>query len=231
MSNNSNNSKLDIDVLVTGAGGMLGTAVCEHLRWPYKIIPYTHAELDVTDAEALQRIVLAKKPAIIIHLAAWTDVDGCQEYPERAYTVNATSTETVVNLCREHDIILILVSSLAVFDGEQLFPYSELDTPIPINIYGFSKWLAEQWVKTVPRHYIIRSGWLFGGGEKDKKFVRLILNLAEKQKQIEVVDDCLGSPTYVVDLARGIERLLIEKRPFGIYHILNDGPPPSPVTN
>ncbi|MEW5987161.1 MAG: dTDP-4-dehydrorhamnose reductase [Chloroflexota bacterium] len=225
-------------IFITGAAGMLGAAVCRQLAGQHELITPTRAELDITDEAAVWRWLREWRPGVVIHLAALTDVDRCQREPELAYRVNAQATATLAAACREVGANLIFLSSIAVFNGRHTRPYLEADAPDPANVYGRSKWQAEQAITAISyetnsrlsasfAYYVIRSGWLFGGGQRDKKFVQLILRLAGEQSTIPVVADKAGSPTYVKDLAQGLERLLTAGLPSGVYHLVNNGPPVS----
>jgi len=125
-------------------------------------------------------------------------------------------------LYRHGTVGLLLVSSIAVFNGLKAAPDSESDLPDPINVYGATKWHAERATAAVPQHLIVRTGWLFGGGPSDKKFVGQILNLAATRTTLEVVADRFGSPTSAEDLAIGVRRLLAEGAQ-GLVHLVNAG--------
>lgn len=203
---------------------MLGVAVCEKLSIKYHLLGYSHTDLDVTNKTDVYDCLINEQPNFVIHLAAMTNVDYCEKNPILTHQVNTLATEYISTACQNIGATLIFVSSIAVFDGEKPSPYLENDVPNPINIYGKSKWEAEKIVEHVPKHYVLRTGWLFGGGKRDKKFVQLILQLAQTRSIIHVVNDKFGSPTYVDDLADGINRLLEEDLPFGTYHLVNAGP-------
>lgn len=213
-------------IFVTGGAGMLGQSVCRHFRLYHDVIAPTRAELDICDERALRRQVTQARPDWVLHLAALTDVDLCQQQPELAYQVNTTAVAHLAAVCQDLDAPLLLMSSIAVFDGRKTSPYLEDDLPAPVNVYGQSKWQAEQIAATLPHHLIVRSGWLFGGGPADKKFVSKILSLAQQRARLAVVDDKTGSPTFTDDLAPGLERLLLDGQR-GVVHLVNSG---SPVT-
>ena len=129
--------------------------------------------------------------------------------------------------CQRQDVELVYVSTLAVFNGQKTDAYVEFDAPDPANVYGRSKYAGEQMVRAlVSRHYVVRTGWVFGGGLHDKKFVGKILAQARERSDLRAVDDKFGSPTYTVDFARGLARLS-ESGPYGTYHLVNTGQPAS----
>lgn len=212
-------------IIITGAHGMLGGVLSHRLAQGHELFAAGREQLDVADRRAVLDAVAAHKPDWVIHLAALTDVDLCEREPDEARRVNTLGTEHIVAACAQVGAGMLFLSSIAVFDGRKQSPYDERDAPRPINQYGWSKCLAEQAVATLPRHLIVRSGWLFGG-EVDKKFVSKILSLAGSRRSLHVVADKVGSPTSVTDLAAGLERMLLEDAR-GLYHLVNSGPPVS----
>jgi len=214
-------------ILVTGAAGMLGTEVCRQASERHEVFATTASTLDVGRHDVVFCEFDRLRPDVAIHLAAWTDVDGCERDPDRAYRVNTLGTQNVALACQRRDIPLIFLSSIAVFDGDSLEPYTEFDTPNPRSVYGRSKYQAELTIQSLlRRYYIVRAGWMFGSGERDKKFVGKILQRARESSELRVVDDKFGSPTYTVDLARALERL-VESGLYGVFHIVNSGGAPS----
>ncbi|MDP7743136.1 MAG: dTDP-4-dehydrorhamnose reductase [Lentisphaeria bacterium] len=214
-------------LLITGAAGMLGCDTVTTLQPAYKLLPFSHDALDVTDSAAVEDCFRQHQPDSVLHLAALTNVDRCQTEPDRATAVNIAGTRNVALACRRHNAELIYVSTLAVFNGDAAEPYSEDDTPNPRSIYAKSKYEGECIVgELVERHFIVRAGWMFGGGIEDKKFVAKILDLARQRDELTVVDDKFGCPTYTVDFANAI-RHISESRRFGVYHAVNTGSPVS----
>ena len=205
---------------------MLGQSVCRHFHPHHHLIAPTRAELDICDHPAVRRQVTQAQPDWVLHLAALTDVDLCQRQPDLAYQVNTAATANLAVICRDLGIPMLFMSSIAVFDGCKPSPYLEDDSPVAVNAYGQSKRQAEQIAAALPHHLIVRSGWLFGGGPADKKFVSKILSLAQRHSRLEVVDDKTGSPTFTDDLALGLERLVLAGQR-GVAHLVNSG---SPVT-
>ena len=214
--------------MVFGARGTMGVEVCrlfselgDEVRGP------SRAELDVRDPAQARQAIEAWRPDRVIHLAALTDVDGCQRDPEAAFSNNTLGTQNVALACQRCDVELIYVSTLAVFNGQKTEAYIEFDAPDPANVYGRSKYEGEQMVRALaPRHYVVRAGWIFGGGRHDKKFVGKILAQARQRSELRAVDDKFGSPTYTVDFARGLARLA-ESGLYGTYHLVNTGQPTS----
>jgi len=180
--------------------------------------------LDIRDSAAILKMVSREKPDVLLHLAAATDVDRCEQEPEEAFRSNTAGTQNVAMACLENKIPLILVSTGAVFWGDKPEPYVEFDSPRPANVYGRSKLAGEEIVASLlPDYLIVRAGWMIGGGDRDKKFVGKIVRLmAEGKKSLKVVNDKWGSPTYAKDFLVGIEGL-IRKRARGLFHLANEG--------
>jgi dTDP-4-dehydrorhamnose reductase len=214
-------------ILVTGAAGVVGGYVAEAFA-DHELLLTDIVDgfepLDVADPQAVRRCVLDSRPEVVIHLAAATDVDRCEQEPDLAYRTNAVGTQNVALACKEADAVLVYISTAGVFGGEKAEPYIEFDAPAPANIYGHSKLAGEQIVQTLlDRFYIARAGWMIGGGLKDKKFVGKIMQFIDSGEQhLRAVDDKLGTPTYASDLAGGI-RVLLDSGYYGLYHLVNAG--------
>lgn len=163
---------------------------------------------DITDFNEMVGLLKRIKPDIVIHAAAYTDVDGCELNPDKAYQVNGEGTRNVAEACRNQKAFLVYLSTDFIFDGTKAGPYIEEDKPNPINIYGQSKLMGENFIKELLDDYlIIRTSWLFGKGGKN--FVDTIMEKARIKKVFKVVNDQFGSPTYAVDLAEAITELLL----------------------
>ncbi|OGS35477.1 MAG: dTDP-4-dehydrorhamnose reductase [Elusimicrobia bacterium RIFOXYC2_FULL_34_12] len=180
---------------------------------------------DITDFDKTYRLITKINPEIVIHTAAWTDVDGAEKNISEAYRLNVLGTRNIALSCQRFDAAMVYISSDYIFDGEKKEPYIEFDKANPISVYGKSKYYGEVVVQQLlNKYYIIRSSWLFG--KYGKNFVKTILNLSETKKQIEVVNDQVGCPTYTNDLSSAIQKLVINKDSmstglYGIYHITN----------
>lgn len=222
-------------ILVTGSNGMLGSDLVRELSPNYEVFglglePNRHNHIryiqtDISNTSAVFKAVLTVKPAIVIHAAAYTNVDDCELNPYRAFLVNTKGTESLAQASDETGATLFFVSTDYVFDGTKQSPYEESDTPNPLSVYGRSKLAAEGFLKSHCRSaWIIRSSWLFG--TNGRNFFRVILEQIKKDEELKVVDDQKGAPTYTKDLAQAM-RHLIEKgnRVEGciIYHLANQG--------
>jgi dTDP-4-dehydrorhamnose reductase len=187
---------------------------------PPQLILLDLPDFDIVQPDTSGRIVKLA-PTLTIHLAAYTDVDGCERDPERAWQTNSIGTRNIALACRTLDIPMIHVSTDYVFDGTKPAPYVEWDLPNPASVYGQTKLDGELWVKRLVRHFfVVRTSWLYGEGGHN--FITAILNKAKQTNEIKVVADQIGAPTYTKDLATAIRRLS-QTREFGTYHITNSG--------
>lgn len=206
-------------VALTGAGGMLGAAVKDELS-DMDVFPFTRKDFDITDLDHTVKAIRETKPDILIHAAAFTNVDQCESEPEKAYLVNGIGTRNVAIACDEVRCPVVYISSDYVFDGSKKSPYNEWDRTNPINTYGISKLMGEQFVSTMTnRFYIVRTSWLFGrhGGH----FVDTMIKLLTEKDRVDVVNDQTGSPTFTRDLAKALGELI--GKGYGIYHVTNSG--------
>jgi dTDP-4-dehydrorhamnose reductase len=206
-----------LKIALTGSDGMLGSDVSNVFK-DVELTPFTLNDFDITDLDKTVSIIRNAKPDYLIHTAAYTDVDGSELDPEKAYLINGKGARNVTIACEESGCPVIYISTDYVFDGTKKEPYDEWDTTNPINRYGLSKLLGERFVMSLTnRFYIVRTSWLYG--RNGKNFVDTILKLLSEKGEIEVVDDQTGSPTYTYDLAVKLRELI--GRGYGIYHITN----------
>jgi dTDP-4-dehydrorhamnose reductase len=207
-------------VLITGANGQLGTDLQLVLREGHELFPFD-LDLDITDASAVDEKLGQLRPDVVVHAAAYTDVDGAESHPELAFQVNALGTQNVALACQKIDAAMVYVSTDYVFDGTKGEPYLEFDRTNPLSVYGQSKLAGEIYTTTLlDRFYLVRTAWLYG--RTGKNFVKTVLCLAEEKKELQIVDDQIGSPTFSYDLARVIARL-IGTGWYGFYHAVNVG--------
>lgn len=206
-------------IVVTGAGGQLGSDLCRMLAHE-TVIPKDLPDFDLTQTEIETQIQDAR-PDVIIHAGAYTDVDGAERTPDLAMTVNRDGTARVARAAARAGARLIYVSTDYVFDGIATVPYSEQDMPNPINAYGMSKWLGEQAVLASGANaLVVRTAWLYG--RHGKNFVRSIMRAAQVAPELRVVSDQRGCPTYAEDLASAIIALMA-KDVNGVIHVTNLG--------
>ncbi|HYC41317.1 MAG TPA: NAD(P)-dependent oxidoreductase [Chitinophagaceae bacterium] len=218
-------------IYMAGVGGMLGEAFYKVFREDYKL-KCTDIDLneewlswmDFRDLKNYRRDVRAFDPDFVFHVGAHTDLEYCEQHPDDAYMTNTIAVENAVYIANELSIPLLYISTAGIFDGAKDM-YDDWDQPNPLGHYARSKFAGEQFViQHCQRYLVCRAGWMMGGGpRKDKKFIqKLMLQLREGKKELMVVDDKLGTPTYTHDFARNA-RLLLEKEYWGLYNMVCNG--------
>lgn len=214
----------DIKILVTGVNGQLGYDVCRELkeRGYNNYLGIDRNELDITDKEKVHQFILEYKPDVVIHCAAWTQVDKAEQMQEEVYKVNALGTKYIAYSCKEINAKMIYISTDYVFDGKGDKYFEIDDEKNGLSIYGKTKSEGEDFVTSIlNKFFIIRISWAFG--INGNNFVKTMLKLAELGKEeLNVVCDQIGSPTYTLDLAKLIIEM-IETEKYGIYHATNEG--------
>jgi dTDP-4-dehydrorhamnose reductase len=209
-------------VLVTGAAGMLGQEVMAHLHLSSRHeATGVDLEVDVTDPRAVDACVDDVRPQAILHLAAWTDVDGAEAHEERAAAVNGLGTANVARAAARVGAALVYPSTDYVFDGRKGSPYVEDDAPAPLSAYGRTKRAGEiaALAECPAGTRVARTAWLYGAGGRN--FVDTMLALGSEREEVAVVDDQEGSPTWARDLAPAL--LALVGQPPGIYHTAGAG--------
>jgi dTDP-4-dehydrorhamnose reductase len=187
----------------------------------HEVTALAREDLDITDAEAVSRVISTEQPEALVNCAAWTEVDAAEDDLEGAMDVNATGTGHISEATGRIGCRLVFPSTDYVFDGEKREPYVESDEPRPLSVYGQTKLAGEIGAaRHNPRHFVVRSSWLFGMGGRN--FVETMLSFGRDHEQVVVVKDQVGCPTYAGHLAAAIVRLL-EWDQYGIYHIAGDG--------
>jgi dTDP-4-dehydrorhamnose reductase len=207
-------------IVITGGLGQLGLALQEVLVG-HNLTIVDLPDTDITDRDAIDDVIRAAAPELVVHCAAYTDVDGCARNPELAYKVNALGTQNVVLACKEAGAKLLHISTNEVFAGDRVEGYEEWRPLDPINEYGRSKAMAETYVRDqLSNYYIVRTAWLYAPGGRN--FIHAITAKARSDGEIRVVSDEIANPTYVRDLAQAIDTL-IRTNHYGIYHFTNAG--------
>ena len=210
-------------ILITGAGGMLGTDVRRAAEEAgHQTVALTRADLNIADAAAVADAVAAAEPTVVINCAAWTDVDGAEAHEAGAEAVNGAGAGHVAAAAAAGGAWTIHISSDYVFDGGQSEPYVESDPVGPVSAYGRSKLAGERAVAAVAgdRYTIVRSSWLFGA--HGKCFPRTILRLANERDELSVVSDQVGCPTFTGHLAHALVALAAQPQP-GVLHVAGAG--------
>ena len=237
-------------ILITGSNGMLGTELCEVLAKDHEVVGidiskhyalnamrYAFYEADITDSARIEEVFRLARPELVIHTAAWTDVDGCEKNPAKAYAVNAEGTKNIMfamrHAClpaRQAPCALLYISTDFVFDGNKTNAYVETDSVGPLSIYGKSKLEGEKAIVGARliaplRYAIVRTSWLFG--THGKNFVDTIIGKvgARLIAPLQVVNDQVGSPTYAKDLAEALSKLIAAPGALDgeTYHLSNSG--------
>jgi dTDP-4-dehydrorhamnose reductase len=209
-------------LLVTGAGGMLGRDVVEAARSRgHDVAGLARRQLDITDGRAVADALTAHRPDTVINCAAYTDVDGAEANEAEAMRVNDAGAGLLATAAANAGAAILHVSSDYVFDGRKRDPYVESDATGAVSSYGRSKEAGEVAVAAAtPRHYLVRSSWLFGVGGRN--FVETMLRVGAEQPEVVVVSDQVGCPTYTAHLAAALADL-VETEEFGIHHIAGGG--------
>jgi dTDP-4-dehydrorhamnose reductase len=207
-------------IVITGHKGQLGQALQTALARD-DMLGLDLPEADITAPSSIIDKVAGYQPDVVIHAAAMTDVDGCEQDPELAFRVNVIGTQNMALACERCGAAMVHVSTNDVFDGKLGRPYYEWDTPSPQSVYARSKAAAEFYVQTLlNRFYIVRTAWLYARGGSN--FVTKIIAAADHHGALKVVTDEVSAPTYAPDLADAIAQL-IRTRHYGLFHFTNSG--------
>ena len=209
-------------VFVTGVKGQLGHDVMNELaKRGLEGIGVDVEEMDITDAEACERVIKAAAPEAVIHCAAYTAVDAAEDNRELCHRVNGEGTKNIARVCSEQDIPMMYISTDYVFNGQGERPWEPDDYREPLNVYGLTKYEGEIAVEQLlKKYFIVRIAWVFG--LNGKNFIKTMLRLGKERGAVSVVDDQIGSPTYTYDLARLLVDMIQTDR-YGRYHATNEG--------
>lgn len=218
-------------IYIAGCGGMLGEAFYKQFKDEYEI-KCTDKDvnedwlsfLDFRNFEAYKKDVYDFKPDYLFHLGAYTDLEFCEQNPDETYITNTLAVENAVYIANELDIPLLYISTAGIFDGKKKF-YDDWDTPNPLGVYARSKYMGERFVvENAKRYLVCRAGWMMGSGpKKDKKFIqKLMKQLKNGKKELFIVDDKDGTPTYTQDFAKTVKEL-VNKEYWGLYNCVCGG--------
>lgn len=210
-------------IIVTGATGLLGQELCPMLEKEGHQFWATNSKIfDITNKKLVNEIMNKVSLDLIIHLAAYTNIDQAEVSKKEAFNVNHIGTKNMAEIAKKLDVPIIYISSASVFDGNKNSPYKTSDKADPINVYGLSKLKGEEEIRHLTKkHYILRTSTLYGGGGKN--YVDTMITFSMLSNSISVVDDQILSPTWTKDLASEIIKIINEKRPYGTYHIASSG--------
>lgn len=217
-------------IFIAGCGGMLGKAFYDEFKIDYEL---TCSDIDLNedwliyqdfrDLNSYRDTVVDSNPDILIHLGAHTDLEYCENNIEDAYKTNTLSVENATYIANELNIPLVYISTAGIFDGSKDI-FDDWDSPNPMCVYARTKFLGEEIVKeNCKRYFIFRAGWMMGGFNKDKKFIFKIIKQIEcGVKELNIVNDKNGTPTYTVDFAKNV-RAILEKEFYGLYNLVCSG--------
>lgn len=211
-------------VLITGARGTLGPYIIQALsEKKYTILATYKKTLNVVNKKQVEKVFEEFKPHYVIHLAAITNVEFCEKNPKKAHVTNTQGTIHIAQACKKHDATLIFTSSSAVFKGKKTGT-KETEPHSPVNYYGTTKTEAEKYILShLKKFVILRSGWMIGGGRKEKKFISYIIADIRNNRKVKAVNDKFGTIAYAKELAEYIKSLIDIKSEYGIYHFGSKG--------
>ena len=217
-------------ILILGCGGMLGQAVYNTLKANNTVLA-TDIDLneewleylDIRDVDAIFNACSKFSPDIIINLAAYTDLEYCENNIEDSYLTNGLGQENVCLVANKYDIPVVYISTAGIFEGSQEY-YNDFEMPNPLSVYGKSKYYGElHTIKTLKKYFIFRAGWMMGGLQKDKKFIKKVYDQFQQgKKELFIVDDKLGTPTYTWDFARSMGKIIATEY-YGLYNMVCEG--------
>ncbi len=209
-------------ILVTGATGLLGQELCPLLEKEGHQFWATNSKIfDITNKKLALEIMDKVSLDLIIHLAAYTNIDQAEVSKKEAMNVNYTGTKNMAKIAKKLDVPIIYISSDSVFDGSKNTPYKVTDETNPVNVYGLSKLKGEEEIRKLKKHYILRTSTLYGKGGKN--YVDTMITFSMLSNSISVVDDQILAPTWTKDLSDEIIKIINDKRPFGTYHLTSSG--------
>lgn len=218
-------------VYIAGCGGMLGEAFHRQFGDGY-VVRCTDKDanepwlnfLDFRDYDAYDKDVTEFQPDYLFHLGAYTDLEYCEQHADDTYATNTLAVENAVHIANRLDIPLLYISTAGIFDGAKEV-YDDWDQPNPLGVYARSKYMGERFVvENANRYLVCRAGWMMGAGpRKDKKFIQKIMaQLKQGKRELHIVNDKDGTPTYTQDFARNV-KLLIEEEYWGLYNMVCGG--------
>jgi dTDP-4-dehydrorhamnose reductase len=214
-------------ILLTGKNGQLGYQLKSDLKKFHKVIATDRNTLDLKDTQAIEDLIYRIKPDLIINAAAYTNVDKAENEKDLAYKVNALAPKALTETAKTLDIPIIYISTDYIFDGLKKDAYLEGDLVNPLSVYGKTKWQGEEFVRQHPKHFILRTSWVFSS--HGDSFLKTIIKLAQEKTSLNVVDDQWGVPTSVKTLSKAIQIIIqhlhqqYDSDIFGTYHVVPEG--------
>jgi dTDP-4-dehydrorhamnose reductase len=209
-------------LVILGAGGRLGAALAREYAHDFHVRGFNHAQLDIGNFDHVRRTIGELEFDVLINCAAQTNVDRCETEREEAFRLNGEAAGVLAAVCSANAARLVHISTDYVFDGAKREPYSEHDEARPISVYGESKLDGEERVlQTNPRHIVARVSWVFGPDRPS--FIDAIIKRARGEERVDAIADKWASPSYTIDLAPMLQRLITDEAAAGIFHLNNSG--------
>ena len=211
-----------MNIVITGAGGLVGRALTEHCNAQGdEVFAHDRSALDIANIDQVERLIADSNVDVVINCAAWTDVDGCESDIERCRAVNELGPENLARACRKTNALLITISTDYVFDGTKDGFYTQRDNPNPLSVYAQAKLEGERRAQVQhARTIVVRSGFIFGQGGKN--FLSTVVDRVRMGERPKVIRDAWGTPTYANDLAVRLRELAVLDLP-GVFHVVNSG--------
>lgn len=212
-------------ILLLGSTGKMGTALREVFSVGYTVVGTSSADFDASDFSRLRELIEEQEPDIVINTIAFLGIDACEREPEKAFCLNTLYPKYLAELSNEKGFFLVHFSTDAVFDDDKLDFHLESDPASPINVYGLSKYGGDCFIKAIAeRYYIIRVSMLFGQSTNSSQFVeKMLARIRQGADLLKIADDIVLSPSYTLDVALEVKRLLDNSFPHGLYHVANGG--------
>ena len=214
-------------IFLTGKNGQLGAKLEDDLKKSHEVLAMDQDALDLMDVKLIDDTIYKVNPDLIINAAAYTNVDKAEKDKDLAYKVNVVAPKTLSDLAKLLDIPIIHISTDYIFDGSKKDAYEEDDKANPLSVYGKTKLQGEEFVRQAPKHFILRTSWVFS--PQGHNFLKTIFKLAQEKTSLSVVDDQWGSPTSVKILSEAIQSIIQHLVPqnnldvYGTYHVTSDG--------
>lgn len=213
-------------IFLTGKNGQLGHKLEKDLKQIYEVVATDRDTLDLIDTQFIKETIHQVKPDLIINAAAYTNVDQAEKEKDLVYKVNALAPKVLSEGAKALDIPIIHISTDYIFDGTKNGAYEEDDQPNPLSVYGITKWQGEEFVRQHPKHFILRTSWIFSSDGNN--FLKSIFKLAQEKNSLNIIDDQWGSPTSVETLSKAIQIIIqyLQKNNldvYGTYHVTSDG--------
>jgi len=212
-------------VLILGSTGKMGSALSSVLPKKYKVIGKNSNDFNADDFNSVEHLIKRSKPDIVVNAAAFLGIDPCENDPQKAFLVNTLYPKFLAQLSNKIGFILVHFSTDAVFSDRKSGFYTESDRPIPLNIYGFTKFGGDCFIQSIAaKYYIFRIPVLFGISAKNTQFVeKMLQKISTGCRLLTISDDIVTSPTFSLDVAREVLRTIEKQRKFGLYHVANSG--------